>query len=51
MRPWYQLKLWQAGLVLALSPGHSFGGGGGWPGYEVRLVHACGASVEGELVT
>ena len=39
--------------MLVLSPGRSFGGGGeeGWPGYEVRLVHACGASVEGELVT
>ena len=24
----YQLKMWQAGLVLASSPGHSFGGGG-----------------------
>ena len=24
----YQFKLWQAGLVLALSPGHSFGVGG-----------------------
>ena len=69
----YQFKLWQAGLVLASSPGHSFGGGGGggagyevrlvlassrghcfggeWPGDEVRLVHACGASVGGELVT
>ena len=42
------------GLLLASSPGHSFfagGRGGGWPGYEVGLVHACGASVEGELVT
>ena len=28
----HQLKLWQAGLVLASSPGHSFGGGGGGGG-------------------
>ena len=27
----YQLKVWQAGLVLASSPGHSFGGVG-WVG-------------------
>ena len=25
----YQLKVWQAGLVLASYPGHSFGEGGG----------------------
>ena len=36
-------------LVLASSRGHCFGGE--WPGDEVRLVHACGASVGGELVT